>query len=103
MDLRSYYNKVREAEAQLKGEYLVMVSLATAEGGKNDVKTEVPRGIAAKLIAEGRARVASDEEARQFHEMNQEAMLRHQRDEAARRLQVVVVPSHETQKSKERS
>ena len=57
MDLRSYYKKVREAEATLKGDDIVLVSLATPEGGKPGVLTEAPRGVASKLIAEGRARV----------------------------------------------
>ena len=103
MDVRSYYKKVREAEATLTGEYMVMVSLATPEGGKDNVKTEVPKGIAAKLIAEGRARVATPEEAEAFHDATQYALLHHQEEEAARRLQVMVVPAHELRKMKDRS
>jgi hypothetical protein len=103
MDVRSYYKKVREAEEKLTGEYMVMVSLATPEGGKENVKTEVPRGIAAKLIAEGRSRVATEEESKEFHEATQYALLVHQEQEAARRLQVMVIPSSELRKQKERS
>ncbi|MES1257286.1 MAG: hypothetical protein ABUS51_02605 [Acidobacteriota bacterium] len=103
MDLRSYYKKVREAEEQLRGEYLVVVSLATPEGGKDDVKTEVPRRVAAKLIAEGKARAATEEETLQFHDANQEALLQHRQEEAARRVQVMVIPAHEMRKPKERS
>ena len=61
MDLRSYYKKVRDADATLTGEHIVMVSLETSEGGKQGVLTEVPRAIAAKLIAEVRARVATED------------------------------------------
>ena len=103
MDLRSYYKKVKEAEEQLQGEYLVMVSFATPEGGKDGVKTEVPRRLAAQLIAEGRARIASDDEAILFYEANREALLQHQQDEAARRVQVMVIPSSELRKPKERT
>jgi len=103
MDVRTYYKKLREAEAQLTGEFLVMVSLATPEGGKDNVKTEVPRGIAARLIAEGRALVANEAEAAEFHAGNQEGLLRHKEEEAARRLQVMVIPSHELRKTKERN
>jgi hypothetical protein len=102
MDVRSYYKKVREAEATLTGEYMVMVSLATPEGGKDNVKTEVPKGIAAKLIAEGRSRVATAEEAKSFHDETQFALMQHQEEEAARRLQVMVIPSHEMRKLKDR-
>ena len=58
MDLRSYYRKLREVEATIPDEHVVLVSLATPEGGKAGVRTEAPKAIAAKLIAEGRARLA---------------------------------------------
>ena len=59
MDLRAYYKKVREAEALLTEEHVVVVSCATSEGGRDGVRTEAPRAIAARLIAEeiGRAHV----------------------------------------------
>lgn len=103
MDVKQYYRKVREAEAQLTGEYLVVVSVATPEGGKSNVKTEVSRHTAAKLIAEGKVRVATDEESAAFHEANREALVRHKEEEAARRLQVMVIPSNELRKPRERS
>lgn len=95
MDLRAYYKKVREAEATLTDEHVVMVSFATSEGGKDGVRTEVPRGIAARLLAEGRGRVATAEEASEFREQMRAAQERHQQEEAARRVQVMVIPSHE--------
>jgi hypothetical protein len=103
MDLRTYYQKIREADQTLSGEHVVMVSLPTPEGGKAGVKTEVPRAIAAKLIAEQRARVASDEEAAAFHEANLAAREEHEQREAARRLQVMVIPAQDFNKQKERS
>jgi hypothetical protein len=103
MDLRSYYTKIRETDELLTGEHIVVVSLQTSEGGKPGVRTEVPRAIAARLIAEVRARVATDEEAIEFYEMHREAKERIDHDEAARRLQVMVIPASEFKKSKERS
>lgn len=102
MDLRAYYGKVREAEAALAGEHFVMVSLATPEGGKEGVRTEVPRSLAARLIVEGRARVATDDETNAFREVNRAAREKYEEDEAARRVQVVVMPARETKKQKER-
>jgi hypothetical protein len=103
MDLRSYYRKVREAEATLTGESVVMVSLETSEGGKAGVRTEMPRAIAAKLIAEARALVATEEEAREFHEANREARETHEEADAARRMQVMVIPARRLKKQRERS
>jgi hypothetical protein len=106
MDVRTYYKKVREAEATVKGKDAVLVSLDTPEGGRADVRTEAPRSVAAKLIAEGRARLATEAEAEEFRQSFRDARERHEQDEAARRVQVVVLPARGTKdakKSKERS
>jgi hypothetical protein len=106
MDVRTYYQKVREAEATVKGKDAVIMSLDTPEGGKAGVLAEAPRGVAAKLIAEGRARLATEAEAEDFHEGFRAARERHEQDEAARRVQVVVLPAREMndpKHSKERS
>ncbi len=101
MDLRAYYRKVREAEAGLDGEHVVVVSLSTPEGGKAGVRTETPRLVAAKLIALGSARAATEEETAAFEKEKSEAKVRWEQEEAARRMQVVVIPSNEL-KRKER-
>jgi hypothetical protein len=103
MDLRSYYQKIREADQTLDSEHVVMVSLPTTEGGKAGVKTEVPRAIAARLIAEQRSRVATEEETLAFHEANRVAQEDYEDREAARRLQVMVIPAQDLKKQKDRS
>lgn len=103
MDVRSYYRKVREAEATLNGEHFVMVSLETSEGGKAGVLTEVSRLIAATLIAQSRARVATEDESLAFHEANREARAAREQEDAARRVQVMVIPAHELRKQRERT
>ena len=103
MDLKSYYAKIRETEQLLDGEHVIVVSLATSEGGRAGLHTEVPRFIAAKLITEGRARAASEQETIAFHEKQREAKERYDHEEAARRLQVVMIPAREAGKAKDRS
>jgi hypothetical protein len=104
MDLRSYYKKVREADSTLKGNDIVLVSLATSEGGKEGVLTEAPRVVAAKLIAEQRARVATDAEAEVFRQGLRTARDQYEEEEAARRVQIVMVPARSRKKStKDRS
>ena len=103
MDLRAYYRKVREAEATLAGEHIVVASLATSEGGRDGVLTEVSRSNAARLIAEGRARVSTDKEAAEFREQMRVAREKWEQEESARRIQVTVVPAHELPRKKERS
>ncbi|HEU5020255.1 MAG TPA: hypothetical protein VFT60_00145 [Bryobacteraceae bacterium] len=102
MDVRSYYKKVRDTEETLRRNEVVLVSLATPEGGKEGVRTEAPRSVAARMIAEGRARVATDAEATEFREGLRAARQKYEREEAARRVQIVVMPQAD-EKAKERS
>jgi hypothetical protein len=103
MDLRSYYKRIRDTEESIDSDEVVIVSLATPEGGKPGVRTEAPRPIAARQIAEGRARLATDDEALEHYELHRESKERIEREMAARRLQVVVVPAHDVPVPKERS
>ena len=101
MDVRSYYRKVKDTEERLKSDDVVLMSLETPEGGKEGVRTEAPRNVAARLIAEGRARVATEAEATEFREGLRAARQKYEREEAARRVQIVVMPQAED-KAKER-
>jgi hypothetical protein len=58
--------------------------------------------VAARLIADGRARAATEAEAREFREALRTARQKHEREEAARRVQIVVAP-YSDDKAKERS
>jgi hypothetical protein len=66
MDLRVYYQKIRKLEAEILDPFVVLISRETPDGGKAGVKTDVPRGLAARLIVEERAEMASPEEAELF-------------------------------------
>jgi hypothetical protein len=93
MDLRIYYQKIREVEAKIDDVFPVVISLATADGGKAGVCSEVPRRLAAKLVVEGLAKLASSEEAEAFRKENAEAARRAEENAAAQKVQVVVVPA----------
>jgi hypothetical protein len=66
MDLRVYYEKLRKIESEIKDPFPVVVSRETTDGGKAGLKTQAPRSIAARLIADGKVDLASAEEAAQF-------------------------------------
>jgi hypothetical protein len=66
MDLRGYYRKLREIEQGLQDEYVVVRSLATADGGIAGRLTEVARGVAARMATDGLAEVAGPDEAEAF-------------------------------------
>jgi len=66
VDLRAYFQKMRKIEAEIPEESPVIVSLETPEGGKADRLTEVRRLLAARMVVEGRARLATEKEASDF-------------------------------------
>lgn len=67
MDLRMFYQKLRQVEATITQPHAVVVSNETPDGGRAGVTTEVSRDRAARLLVEGRARLATDEEAGRHH------------------------------------
>lgn len=105
MDIRIYFQKIKETEAALSTEFVVVASLETGDGGRAGVFTEVTRHMAAKLIVEGRARIAEHGEAKQFKEDAQRARLEAEQAEAASRLQFTVISEQDARalRSKQRS
>jgi hypothetical protein len=93
MDLRAYYQKVRETEAGMKSPHVVIVSLATPDGGKPGVVTEVPTPIGARMVVEGAARQATQDEIHSFRDQQTTAKEAADHAAVANKVQVVVVPS----------
>jgi len=96
MDLRQYFQKIREIEADIREPYTFVVSLETSDGGKAGIVSEIKRGLAAKLIVEGRARLASSLEREEFLEKHATVRLAAERAEVARQLQVTIVSDGST-------
>jgi hypothetical protein len=95
MDLRRYYQKMRQIEAAVSEPYVVLVSLETPDGGKAGLRTEVPRELAARYVVDSRARLASEEETRAFQNQQQAARKEAERKEAASRIQLAVISESE--------
>jgi len=91
MDLKIYYQKLRKLEREIPEEHLVVVSQETPDGGRADHKTEVTRSVAAMMILEGRARVATKEEAAQFYKTLSEQRRLAEQAVLAERVQVNVI------------
>ena len=100
MDLRLYYQKIRDIEATITDEFPVVVSRDTGDGGKSGTLTEVPRRVAAKMIVEGQARLAAVAQVEVFRESQSEAKRVLDQIEAAARIQVTVVSAAELDKFK---
>jgi len=100
MDLRLYYQKIRDAEAKIKDEFPLVVSQETADGGKAGTLTEVPRHIAAKLLVEGLAQLASPAQRQAFVNAMTEAKRVADEFAAAAQVHVTVLSSSELEKLK---
>jgi hypothetical protein len=91
MDLRQYYQKIRDVEAKIVDEFPVVVSNETVDGGKAGTKTEVPRRIAAKLLIENLARLATAEEIKAYQATMAEARRVAEQIAQAAKLQLTVL------------
>lgn len=95
MDLRQYYRKIREIEANITETYPLVTSLATEDGGRAGVVSEVSRYQAARMIVEGKARLASTEEKEGHAEQLALAQKAAQELDAARRVHMSLLLSSE--------
>jgi hypothetical protein len=68
MDLKAFYQKLRKIELAIVDPTVVVVSHETSDGGRAGMKAEVSRTIAARLLLEGRARLATAEETASYRE-----------------------------------
>ncbi len=62
MDLKAFYQKIRQMEESIEDEFPFIKSLSTEDGGKEGRLVEVPRSLAALMIVEGTAELASAKE-----------------------------------------
>ena len=100
MDLQIYYKKIRELEAGLRDPSVVVVSRETPDGGRDGVRTEVPRRIAAKMLVEGAARLATPDEAREFQEQKVETKRQADQLAAASKMHFTVLSAGDIKRIK---
>jgi hypothetical protein len=98
MDVKTYYQKIRETEGTIATPYAVVISLPTDDGGKKGVLVEVSRHLAAKMIVEGSAEIAPEEKAAAFRQAKAAASKAAIDAATAARLEVTMVPSDELKK-----
>jgi hypothetical protein len=98
MNLKVYYQKLRQTESDISEPFVIVVSQETPDGGRAGVLTETPRRIAARMILEGTARLANEDEAAAFREEIQERKRQAEQAAVASRLQVTVVSEGDLKK-----
>ena len=99
MDIRLYFQKVADVESTIAGQHAVIVSLETPEGGKAGALTEADRNVAARLVVEGRARLATPEETKRFRDDAAAAKKAFEDNETASRVQVTVISEADLRKA----
>jgi hypothetical protein len=62
MDLKEYYRRVADQEAAIESEFPLVISHKTPNGGKAGVFAEVTRSVAARMVVDGVARLATEDE-----------------------------------------
>jgi len=98
MNLKAYYQRIRDVEQTIGEPFVVLVSHTTPDGGKEGVLIEAPAQLGAKMIADGRAHLASPDQAREFRQKAADAKRLADDEAAASRMQVTIVPAAELRK-----
>lgn len=91
MDLRVFFQKLRKIEQEIAAPHVIVVSHETADGGRPGQLAEVSRSVAARLILEGQAHLATEEESEQFRTAARKAMEEAEQKLMAARVQVNVI------------
>ncbi|MEZ5353034.1 MAG: hypothetical protein R2762_10395 [Bryobacteraceae bacterium] len=97
MDLREYYGKIRAATESIQSEFVIVVSKPTPDGGREGVKTEVHRHLAARLLADVKARLANEEETAAYYEAQREALKKSEAAVEEGRVQLAVLSEADLQ------
>lgn len=103
MDLKIYYQKIREIEATLTEDHVVVESLPTPDGGRGGVLTEVPKALAARMMVDGRAKTPSEEAAAKFRQSAAEAKRALDAALESSRVHLSLVPTHELNQLRSRA
>lgn len=97
MDVKQYFRRLREIEDSFVDSYPVLVSLETPDGGKPGLIAEMSRPVAAKMIVEGRAILASSEQKAAYYEYQEAAKRAAEKAELAKRVQVAIIADPDLQ------
>ena len=101
MDLKRYYQNIRDLESSIQEAFAVVVSLETPDGGQPGTMTEVIPRVAAKMVVDGIARLASPEEARHHRDAQSEAQRKAAQAALANRVQLSVISTSELNRLRE--
>jgi hypothetical protein len=91
MDIREYFRKLRQAESEITGDYAVIVSTETPDGGKAGRVVEVTKAVAAHMIVDGRGRIATASEIKSFRAEMADLIEKEKAQQNAGKVQVTIL------------
>ena len=91
MDLKAYYQKVRDAERAIEEEFPIVKSLAGEGAGRGGRLAEVSRAVAARMITDGLAELATVKERRELRARVETARKAEQERREAERIQFAIL------------
>jgi hypothetical protein len=91
MDLKMFYQKLHKIEHDITDSHVIVVSQETPDGGRAGQRAEVSRIIAARLILEGKARLANADESAEYRAAAEAALREAEQRAAAERVQVNLI------------
>lgn len=91
MNLQKYFEQLRTKEAEIGGKDVFITSLATPDGGKEGVITQVSKRAGSQLIVEGKARLSTEAEVEAHLKAQGELRAQIESQAFAHRIQVQVV------------
>lgn len=97
MDLRSYYRNIRDIEASIEDEFPIVKSLNAELGGQTGRLTEVTRLVAARMITDGLAELASAAETRKKRAVVENARKAEEERRQAARIQFTILSEADLQ------
>jgi len=76
VDVMGFYRKIRQLEKEIEGDHAVVVSNETPDGGISGRTANVPKAIAARMVAQHHAETARAIEAGRKRELLGRAQVR---------------------------
>ncbi len=98
MDVKTYYQKIRDTETTITSPFTVVISQQTDDGGKKGVLVEVSKHLAAKMVVEGSAQLASASQSAAFQQAQEAACRAVEDAAAAAKVEVTMVSSDDFKK-----
>jgi len=98
MDLREYYAKIRATAQTIAGEWVIVISKKTGDGGKEGVLSEVHRDKAAQLLVEDKVSLASPKQANEYYSHQRQESEKAQEEERIGRVQLAVISDSEIER-----